>query len=300
MESRWGLILLDKPSGPTSHDMVYAVRRGAGEKRVGHAGTLDPLATGLLVMCLGPATRLSEYLSGKDKHYTARVRFGQATNTYDAQGEVIATSEALPDQPAVEAALAGFRGAQQQVPPAFSAIKRGGQKAYDLARRGETVVLDARSVIFYALNLLEWEPPEVVLDVHCSAGTYIRSLAHDLGQHLGCGAHLAALRRTASGTLRVEQAVPLATLQDAFARHDWRQYLQPADAALADWPAVRLTAEETTRIQLGQAVPQANGPTDLADNQLGKAYNPAGEFVAVLRADLAARVWRPDKVFTPD
>src|SRR5713101_3122813 len=136
MEASWGLILLDKPSGPTSHDMVYAVRRGSGEKRVGHAGTLDPLATGLLVMCLGPATRLSEYLSGKDKRYTARLRLGQATTTYDSQGEVTATSGDIPDRAEVEAALAGFRGPQHQVPPAFSAIKRGGQKAYDLARRG--------------------------------------------------------------------------------------------------------------------------------------------------------------------
>src|SRR5712692_3111437 len=121
METNWGLILLDKPSGPTSHDMVYVVRRGSGEKRVGHAGTLDPLATGLLVMCLGPATRLSEYLSGEDKRYSARLQLGQATTTYDSQGDVTATSLVLPDRQTVEAALAGFRGAQQQVPPAFSA-----------------------------------------------------------------------------------------------------------------------------------------------------------------------------------
>src|SRR5260221_3288107 len=194
MEAHWGLILLDKPTGPTSHDMVYAVRRGAGEKHVGHAGTLDPLATGLLVMCLGPATRLSEYLAGKAKRYTARLRFGQTTNTYDSQGEVTATSPAIPGRPAVEAALAGFRGAQQQVPPAFSAIKRGGQKAYDLARRGDTVVLEARPGIIHALELVDWQAPEAALGGYCSAGTYIRSLAHDLGPRLGCGAYLTALR----------------------------------------------------------------------------------------------------------
>jgi len=300
MAAAWGLILLDKPAGPTSHDMVYALRRGAGEKQVGHAGTLDPLATGLLVMCLGPATRLSEYLSGKDKRYTARLRFCQTTNTYDAQGEVTATSLAIPDRPAVEAALAGFRGQQQQVPPAFSAIKRGGQKAYDLARRGETVVLEARPVVIHSLELVDWQPPEAVLTVHCSAGTYIRSLAHDLGQRLGCGAHLAALRRTASGSLRVTDAVALAELQAAFTRQDWRQYLRPADLAVADWPAVHLSAEDTARIRRGQAVPMAGGPNEYPSEALGRAYNPAGDFIAVLRADPAVRAWRPEKVFNTD
>ena len=140
----------------------------------------------------------------------------------------------------------------------------------------------------------------MTLDVHCSAGTYIRSLAHDLGQRLGCGAHLTALRRTASGNLRVEDAVPLAALQDAFTRQDWRQYLRPADLAVADWPAVHLSAEDTARVRRGQAVPMDSGPGDLAGEPLGRAYNPAGDFIAVLRADPAARAWRPDKVFSTD
>ena len=280
--------------------MVYAVRRGAGQKQVGHAGTLDPLATGLLVMCLGPATRLSEYLSGKDKRYMAQLRFGETTNTYDSQGEVTATSNILPDRLAIEAALTHFRGAQQQVPPAYSAIKRGGQKAYDLARRGETVVLEARPIVIYSLELVDWQPPEAVLDVRCSAGTYIRSLAHDLGQRLGCGAHLSALRRTESGNLRVDDAVPLAALEAAFARQDWRQYLLPADLAVADWPAVQLSAEDAARVRLGQSVLMQGGLIDAGGAALGRAYNPAGDFIAVLRADPAARAWRPDKVFSPD
>lgn len=298
MEAQWGLILLDKPSGPTSHDMVYVVRRGSSERRVGHAGTLDPLATGLLVMCLGPATRLSEYLSGKDKRYQARVRLGQATTTYDSQGEVTATSAAIPDRSVVEAALAGFRGPQQQVPPAFSAIKWHGQKAYELARRGETVVLEARSVTIESLVLVDWQPPELVLDVHCSAGTYIRSLAHDLGQRLGCGAHVVALRRTASGQLLVSQAVPLDVLQAAYDRRDWIRYLLPADLALSDWPAVHLTAADAARAQRGQSVPFDVGGPSAAGAPLARAYNAAGQFFAVLRADPTAGVWRPDKVLT--
>ena len=298
--SAWGLILLDKPSGPTSHDMVYAVRRGTGHKRVGHAGTLDPLATGLLVICLGPATRLSEYLAGKDKRYTARLRLGQTTDTYDAQGRVTATSGDIPGRAVVESALAAFRGPQKQVPPAFSAIKRGGQKAYDLARRGESVVLEARPVVFYSIALLDWQPPELLLDVHCSAGTYIRSLAHDLGQRLSCGAHLTGLRRTASGSLSLDQSVPLDQLQAAFARGDWQRYLRAADAALADWPLVRLTADETARVLRGQSVPFERATPEDAPDRLGRAYNPAGAFIAVLRADQQAGVWRPDKVFTLD
>jgi tRNA pseudouridine55 synthase len=271
--------------------MVSAVRRGTGQRRVGHAGTLDPLATGLLIICLGAATRLSEYLAGKDKRYTATVRLGQATDTYDAQGQVTAVSAELPGREAVEAALASFRGPQQQVPPAFSAIKRGGQKAYDLARRGQTVTLEARPVEFYALSLAAWQPPDCVLEVHCSAGTYVRSLAHDLGQRLSCGAHLAALRRTASGYSTVAEAVTLADLQAAFGARDWQRYLRPADSAVADWPAVPLPAEAAARIQRGQAVPLTAG------GAYGRAYDPAGEFIAVLRADPAAGLWRPDKVF---
>ena len=292
-----GLLLLDKPSGPTSHDMVYAVRRGAHEKRVGHAGTLDPLATGLLVLCLGTATRLSEYLAGKDKRYLARVRLGQSTTTYDAQGDVTAESASLPDQSTVETALAPFRGPQMQVPPQFSAIKRGGQKAYDVARRGEHIELEARPVVFYTIDLVDWQPPELTLDVHCSAGTYIRSLAHDLGQALGCGAHVAGLRRTASGSFRLEEAVTLEALNAAFARGEWQHLLRPPDSALADWPALRLTAEAAQQVLRGQAVRAPTNVEQATGEAYARAYNAAGEFIAILRADPAAGVWRPHKVF---
>ena len=303
-----GLLLLDKPSGPTSHDLVYAVRRGAHEKRVGHAGTLDPLATGLLVLCLGTATRLSEYLAGKDKRYRAQVRLGQTTTTYDAQGEITSESDKLPQRDQAEAALARFRGPQQQVPPQYSAIKRGGQKAYEVARRGEHIELEARAVEFYDIALVGWQPPELTLDVHCSAGTYIRSLAHDLGQALGCGAHLAGLRRTASGSFRVEEAVTLDTLNEAFASGTWQALLRPADAALADWPAVHLTSDDTLRVLRGQAVasstpdqtpaPVTGSGGNVFRGEYARAYNPAGEFVAILRADPAGGVWRPHKVFS--
>ncbi len=290
----FGLLLLDKPSGPTSHDLVMAVRRGAGEKHVGHAGTLDPLATGLLVICLGAATRLSDYVRDRDKRYRARVRLGQTTNTYDADGDLVAESHLRPDQAAVEAALAGFRGQIQQRPPAFSAIKRGGQKAYELARQGLAVELEPRPVEIFALELSEWQPPDFTLEVHCASGTYIRSLAHDLGQLLGCGAHLTALRRTASGRFDVREAVTLTALQEAFAagRGAWQAYVRPAEAAVADWPAVSFSAEEAARLVHGQAVPYAAYLGEQA-----RAYNAEGQFFALVRADPTKDAWRPLKVF---
>jgi len=293
MEALAGLLLLDKPSGPTSHDMVALVRRGAGLRRVGHAGTLDPLATGLLVLCLGTATRLSEYLAGHDKRYVATFRLGQATTTYDAQGEVTTESAALPDRPAVESALAAFRGRQLQAPPAYSAIKLSGRKAYDLARRGEAVHLAPREVEFYELRLADWSPPECTLEVHSSAGTYIRSLAHDLGQRLGCGAHLSALRRTAAGSFEVSQSAALPALEAAFRRGDWQRWLLPADAGLLAWPQVPLDEIGVAAIRQGRAVPLL-----AAGAEYGRAYSSEGEFFAILRADPAAGVWRPHKVLT--
>lgn len=296
LDLEFGILLVDKPSGPTSHDIVQIVRRGTGEKRVGHAGTLDPLATGLLVMCLGPATRLSEYLLDNSKRYQARVRFGQSTTTYDADGEIVAESTNLPSREVVEEALVKFRGRIQQRPPAYSAIKHEGQRAYVLARRGEAVELPPRPVEIYSLELRDWSPPECGLDVVCSAGTYIRSLAHDLGQLLGCGAHLRALRRTASGNFHVNEAVTVDELHRAFSSGTWRSYLRRADSALPEWPEVGLSAEATARIQQGQAIPLEDAQR--AD-EWARAYNPAGEFIAILHADSAAQVWRPHKVLLP-
>jgi tRNA pseudouridine55 synthase len=282
-----GLLLIDKPSGPTSHDVVARARRVLREKRIGHAGTLDPMATGLLVLLVGQATRLSEYLTEKDKAYTATVRFGQTTDTYDAEGAILSDSGQVPERVAVEAALEGFRGPLLQQPPAYSAIKRGGQKAYELARRGEAVQLEPRPVTVRTLTLVGWTPPEATLSVTCSAGTYIRSLAHDLGQQLGCGAHLSALRRTASGEFRVDAAASLAALETGPVA------LRPMDEAVSDWPRLALTAAETARLINGGSVDLTPA---VADGALGRAYNPAGTFIAIVRADVSAQAWRPEKV----
>ena len=182
-------------------------------------------------------------------------------------------------------------GAILQRPPAFSAIKRGGKKAYELARQGVTVDLEARPVEIFALELAEWQAPDFALEVHCGPGVYVRSLAHDLGQRLGCGAHLTALRRTASGRFTVAQAVTLADLERAFADGSWQRFVQPAEAAVADWPAVQLSREDAARIVHGQPVPCPTPP-----GQQARAYNERGEFFAILRLDPTKAAWRPWKV----
>jgi tRNA pseudouridine55 synthase len=290
-----GFLILDKPSGPTSHDMVAFVRRGTGQRRAGHAGTLDPLATGVLVICLGAATRLSEYLLGESKRYLATARFGAATTTYDSQGEVTATAPVTLGRQDVEAALAEFRGDLMQTPPAYSAVKQGGRKAYELARRGQAVELEARAVTVYDLRVEAWNLPDVVLAVHCSAGAYVRSLVHDLGQRLGCGAHVTALRRTASGHFEIDQAVAEAALRRAFADGSWRQYLVPMPAGLPHWPVVQLDGAGAARIARGQAV-AAGTEAPRGTDRLALGLGSGGRVLAVLELDTALAVWRPKKV----
>jgi len=289
--SAFGLLNLDKPVGPTSHDLVEAVRRGTRIKKIGHAGTLDPLAGGVLVLLLGAATRLSEYVMGSPKTYRARVHLGVETTTYDGEGEVIARSERPVSEHELAAALAAFRGTVAQIPPIYSAIKRGGTRLYDLARAGEQVELAPRTVTIERLELVGWQPPFADLEIVCSPGTYVRSLAHDIGAALGVGAHLAALDRTASGRFTLAEAAPWADFAAALEARTWRDYLLPADLALPDAPAVRLDAAQVALVRNGGMVPAESG----APGDLARAYDAAGRFFAVLtrRGDL----WKPEKVF---
>jgi tRNA pseudouridine55 synthase len=275
----------------TSHDVVAKVRRGIGVKKAGHAGTLDPMATGVLVICAGAATRLSEYVMQSTKRYQARVHLGVTTDTYDAEGVVQrerdATAIRLED---VERELSAFLGNIGQVPPMYSAIKQGGRKLYKLARAGQTVEREVRSVTIERLEILDWSPPQFTLDVVCSAGTYIRSLAHDLGEVLGVGAHLAGLVRVASGTFSLDNAVALDAL---LASEDWQQYLIPIQVALADWPVVHLDAAEVELVRHGRSI----SASDVETKQLALAFTPGGDFIAVLRAESGE--WLPQKVFLP-
>ncbi len=283
-----GLLLLDKPVGPTSHDVVARVRRAAGLRRVGHAGTLDPLAGGLLLLGLGPAARFLEYLVGLDKTYETTVRLGRATTTYDAEGEVTAERPVDVTAADVAAALAAFRGPIRQVVPPHSAVKRDGRPLYESARRGETIDLPQRDVVIYALDLLAYDPPLLALRVACSSGTYIRSLAHDLGAALGCGGHVATLRRTAVGAFPVAQAVSLEALTpETLAAH-----LLPPEAAVAHMPRLEVDEVEATRLSLGQRLPAAAGatPGDVA------AFGPGGRFLGVVEID--GDVIRPRKMLS--
>lgn len=288
----FGLIVVDKPIGPSSHDVVEIVRAGTGESKVGHAGTLDPRASGVLVLCLGRATRLSEYLSSSIKEYQAQVRFGKATETYDLEGKPTLESGKVPSARQIEEVLESFRGEILQVPPPYSAVKLKGKKAYELAREGQQVALAPRTVTIFTLKVLDYRPPELSLRVECSAGTYIRSLANDLGEALSTGAHLTALRRVKAGPFGLADSIDLLTLESAMSDGSWSQYLRPAAEALPDLPAISLADPELERIRNGLAI-----PSEANSHGLAKALAPSGELAAILEAAGDANEWRPRKVF---
>ncbi|MEZ4592488.1 MAG: tRNA pseudouridine(55) synthase TruB [Chloroflexota bacterium] len=284
-----GILCVDKPLGITSHDVVGRVRRVAGLRRVGHAGTLDPLATGVLLLALGRATRLIEYLVGHGKVYETTVRLGQTTATYDAEGDVL---EERPfthlTRPQIEAALQPFRGDILQQPPIYSAIKQGGQPLYKLARQGKTEVeRPYRPVTIHELTLLNWEPPNLSLRIHCSSGTYIRSLGHDLGEALGCGGHLSSLRRLAVGDFGLETAVPLNDLTS----DNITDYLLPPDTAVRHLPRLNLLETAAADLLQGKPIPRDETPSA----ELVRAYGPDGEFLGVVAAE--DDQWHARKMF---
>ncbi|MDH7485027.1 MAG: tRNA pseudouridine(55) synthase TruB [Anaerolineae bacterium] len=289
-----GILNIDKPQGWTSHDVVARVRRLTGQRRVGHAGTLDPLATGVLLICLGQATRVAEYLMGGQKRYRATLRLGISTDTYDADGQVTRdvgpVDVSLED---VEAALSTFVGEIEQVPPLYSALKRDGQPLYRLARRGQAMEPQPRRVTIETVEIVHWASPELTLEIVCSPGTYVRSLAHDLGKRLGCGAHVTALRRLASGRFTAAEAISLDVLAEAAACGQWTSLLHPLEAALLDFEAVEVDAVEAQRLLHGQSIPCPKPPT----TALGRAYDPAGHLIAIVAHDARGSVWRPGKVF---
>jgi tRNA pseudouridine55 synthase len=288
----FGLIIVDKPFGPTSHRIVSLVRQGTGIRKVGHAGTLDPRASGVLVLCLGPATRLSEYLSMTSKRYEATIRFGATTQTYDGDGEIVRRSEQLPTIDQIQAALPQFMGEIRQAPPPFSAIKLQGRRAYDMARAGEPVELAPRSVTIHLLEVADYHAPDLALAIECSAGTYIRSLANDLGECLGAGAYLAALRRTKAGPFGIDQAVSLAMLEESFGTGSWEEYVRPAADALPHLPIIRLDAVQLEGVRHGHRLPAA-----AASSGMARGLGPDGELAAILEAVEAGSLWHPRKVF---
>ncbi|MFO7919156.1 MAG: tRNA pseudouridine(55) synthase TruB [Anaerolineae bacterium] len=284
-----GVLNIDKPKGLTSHDVVARVRKIAGLRRVGHAGTLDPLARGVLVVCLGKATRLIEYLMDTHKSYVATVEFGTVTDTWDAEGEVIERQEIEDLSLArIEEALERFRGRIEQVPPMYSAVKHKGEPLYRLARKGIEVEREARSVEIHHLEVREWNPPDLLIEVECSKGTYIRSLAYDLGRSVGSGAYLADLTRMAVGPFCLERAVPLCQLTEK----RWRDHLLPVYKAFKHVPGVIVDQETQEHIGYGQAVTLPSAP----EEEIVFAYDDERRIVAVLRSDADDPLWRPRKV----
>jgi tRNA pseudouridine55 synthase len=253
-----GALIVDKPSGPSSHDVVARVRRALGGPRVGHTGTLDPRATGVLPLLVGPATRLARFLAAGEKVYEARIRLGFATDTYDAAGTPVrlpghtSPFESPADATIIVAALAEMRGTHLQTPPPFSAKKVAGDRAYDLARRDKPVELAPVAVTAHAIDLIGVDLPSVEIRLACSPGFYVRSLAHDLGVRLGCGAHLEALRRVKSGGFGIEQACPLDTIEREGRAAAGR--ILPPERLLPDLPAVVLTGRGATRAAHGNPI----------------------------------------------
>jgi tRNA pseudouridine55 synthase len=298
-----GVLVVAKPSGPTSHDVVGLVRRLSGTRRVGHGGTLDPFAAGVLPVFLGRATRLVEYHLGHPKRYTATICFGETSTTDDIDGQRTPIDGPPVSRADVEAALRGLTGPLRQVPPVYSAIQVGGRRAYQLARAGEEVTLAPRDVVIHGLDLLDWDErdparPVAVVDVRCSAGTYVRALARDLGARLDTGAYLGALVRTESGRFRLDDAVSFDTLRAhaADGPAGILPVLLPADAGLEDLPHAPVTREEVRR--LGEGLP--TGPkTPLAVGMAGLvlAVGPGGDVVAACRA--VGGVLHPHKVLAP-
>ncbi|HEY3991477.1 MAG TPA: tRNA pseudouridine(55) synthase TruB [Ktedonobacteraceae bacterium] len=290
-----GIFNIHKSTGMTSHDVVARVRKLLKQRRVGHAGTLDPAASGVLPICVGQGTRVAEYLSESGKEYQATLVFGIETDTYDAEGEVTrtASTEGL-DLATIEQALEQFRGPLMQIPPRFSAIKIQGQAAYKRTRAGEELTLAARPIEISRLEIVSWDTPKLVLDITCSKGTYIRSLAYDLGRALGCGAHLGGLIRTRSGPFSLQESITLEELANACEQGRAANYIQPADKALARYPALHLNDEEAARVRHGNAFTASDAETE---KSLARVYDTVGTFIAIAEWEPHMEKWQPKKVF---
>lgn len=296
-----GILVVDKPIGPTSHDVVDLVRRLAGTRRVGHGGTLDPFARGVLPLFIGPATRIAEYHAADPKRYHATVVFGARSATDDMEGELTPGDAAAPDRATVEAALPRFRGEIRQRPPAYSAIKVGGRRAYKAARAGTPLELRDRGVTITRLELLGWadadpERPSAELEIECSAGTYVRSLARDLGDAFGSGAYLAALTRTASGPFELDDAHPLDEVRRLAADDALATALLPMDHGLDRFTEVGLRSDEVKAIEQGQVIRLAAALP--AGGSTVRLVDPKRRVVAIGRVE-EGRV-HPDKVFARD
>ena len=293
-----GILNIDKPYGITSMDVVRRLKRASGQRRVGHGGTLDPIATGVIPVCFGQATRLMENVVGSSKTYLATVELGAATDTYDALGDVTERGDTSGVTPGdVEGAVATFAGEIQQVPPMYSALKRDGKRLYDLARAGVEVEREPRSVVVHDIALKDWAHPVATVQVDCGKGFYMRSLAHDLGQALGCGGHMKTLARLRCGVFTVSGALSLDEAEERFADGSWREVIHSPDAVLGEMRALIVSSRLEEMIRNGRAFTEGGASSQAQPGERCRVYTTDGRFLAIVAFDAELRQWRPEKVF---
>lgn len=290
-----GVFLLDKPQGVSSNDIMQKVKRLFKANKAGHTGALDPLATGMLPICLGEATKFSQFLLDSDKRYVVTAKLGERTDTSDAEGQVVQSREVNVAEADILAALSAFRGEILQVPTMFSALKHNGKPLYEYARAGITVEREARPITIFELKFIDYQAPFLTLEVHCSKGTYIRTLVDDLGEVLGCGAHVTMLRRLAVADYPIEEMMPiedLALLADSFPNSELDRLLLPMDTAVASLPQLNLTAEQTKAVGFGQRVKFEN-PQALSG--LVRLFSEKGQFLGIAEIT-AGNIIRPNRM----
>ncbi len=293
-----GILNIDKPLGKTSFSIVALVKRLTGEKHAGHAGTLDPQARGVLPICLGQATRLVEYLMDTYKSYRAEIEFGVVTDTYDSEGKVIQRSDASGiTLERLETALNSFRGVITQLPPMYSAVKHKGKPLYALARAGIEVERKSRTALIQSLELKDWQPPVATIEVVCGKGTYIRSLAHDLGQEVGCGASLKSLIRLRCGVFDIDSAISIENFEEACKNGYWESLLYPMDSILTNMGAVIINEEKAQSIRNGALVIFGDDTSSKPVEKYCRAYTWDGNLLGILKFDSEKKQWQPEKVF---
>ena len=294
-----GVVVVDKDSGPTSHDVVDRLRRLFGIRKVGHAGTLDPLATGVLVVCLGRATRIIQFLPTSQKEYVVGIRLGVSTDTFDAEGRVTGpVQDVRADRAEILEVCGTLEGEIAQVPPMFSAVKVRGERLYKAARRGETVERPTRRVTIFRLRMEGYSPPDLSIRVTCSRGTYMRSLAHEIGQRLGCGGHVISLRRVRDGRFSIQDARKIVEIEDLAEHGRAAESVLGVGEALDSLPLARVTEEQSRRFRDGQRV----GPVEMTSRArptaevLARVEGPDGDFCGVGTV-IAGEELRPVRVF---
>ena len=293
-----GIINVNKPPGITSMDVIRRIRRASGLRRVGHSGTLDPLASGVMVVALGVAARLLEYITELDKSYAAKIELGKSTDTYDGEGEVVNSESAvIVSDSDVRSAIQTFKGTQSQIPPMHSAIKVNGVKLYNLARKGITIDRAPRQVNLYDAYISDFKSPELELQITCSKGFYVRTFANDLGIRLGCGAYLKELVRTSVGKFSIEDSFNLDFIETNFQKNNSRIFLHKLETVLDPIPKLRLNFDETQKVQNGISIPAEGNHKLEIDSPISMALTEEGKLVAVMRFNEEELIWKPEKVF---